>query len=164
MSKHHFGAILLAMVLALAAIPGSVIAAGSASTTQALSAQTLQKFQREAARIRAEMAPGKRHAGLDESEMQTIERTLNELQYLFESAGSVDAMNPPQKTKLASLQERVNAILSASVDTDATANPTEELVCERIKAAGSNRYQRICMTAHERERRQEEARDRLNRR
>ena len=164
MSRRNFAAALLAIVMALFAAPGASVAADPAASPQVLSAQSLRKFQREAAGIRADMAPGKRYAGLDESAMQDVERALNEIQYLLESAGSMDAMNMAQQTKLANLVDRVNTTLAESVGPVAAASPDEELICERIRVAGSNRYQRICMTAEEREWRQKEAQDRFNRR
>lgn len=156
MSRHCFSIAVLAIFLVILAAPGVGIAKDGPSGNQALAADTLQGFQYQAARIRAEMAPNRRYAELSESDLQAVERALNEIHYMLERAESLAAMNPAQKTKLASLQERVNAIL--------TENAKEELVCERVKLTGSNRYEQVCMTAHERKRRQEQARDKFNRR
>ena len=149
MSRPVFLAGLLASLLVFVAAPGTSMAASAPSTTQAVTADTLEDFQQQAARIRAEMAPGKRYADLSKRDVRTVERTLDEIHVLLERSESVAAMNEEQKTNLFSLQERANAIL--------TANAQDEMVCEWVKKTGSNRRQRVCITAYERDRMREDA-------
>lgn len=149
MSRPALVATLLACLLAFVAAPSISMAARAPSSTQAVTAETLEDFQHQAARVRAEMAAGKRYADLSKRDLRTVERTLDEIHVLLERSESVAAMNEEQKTNLINLQERANAIL--------TANAQEELICEWVKKTGSNRRQRVCITAHERDRMREEA-------
>lgn len=143
MSKRYLTTLLLTVLVAAFLAPAAAMAAPASSMTPAVSADTLGDFEQQASRIRAEMAPGKRYADLSRRDTKTVERTLDEIHALLERTETVSAMNEEQKTQLITLQERANAIL--------TADAGNELVCEWVKKTGSNRRERVCMTAHERD-------------
>ena len=157
MYRYFLGAALRAVTLVFIVAPATSMAARAPSSTEAVTADTLEDFQYQAARIRAEMAPGKRYAELSDSDLQTVERTLNEIHALLERSGAVTAMNEEQKTNLFNLQERANVILTE-------ANAHNELICEWTRLTGSNRRQRVCITAYERERMRDQSRDGFTRR
>lgn len=156
MNMRRYAALGLTLAFAVLVVPSQAMAAATSSGTQTVTADTLEDFEHQAARIRAEMAPGKRYAELSARELQTIERTLDEIHALLEHTETVSAMNPEQVTSLANLQERANAIL--------TANAKEELICEWVKKTGSNRRQRVCISAYDRDLMREQSRDGFNRR
>ena len=144
MNMHRNAA--LGMILAFAAllVPNIGTAARMPASAQIVTAQTLEDFEYQAARIRAEMLPGKRYADLKRRDLNYVNELLDRIHVVLEAHGPVARMAQEQQIELLNLQERVNAVL--------TGNESERLLCEWTRVAGSQRRQQICMTSAERER------------
>lgn len=144
MNMQRYAALGLALVFAALTMPSVGMAARMPPSPQIVTAQTLEDFEYQAARIRAEMLPGKRYADLKQRELNYVNELLQRIHGVLQTHGPVPRMAQEQRIGLLNLQERVNAVL--------TGNEANRMLCEWTRVAGSQRRQQICMTSAERER------------
>lgn len=120
-------------------------------------ADTPEKFEVVVAEVRSEIAPGKRYEFLRGRDLETVERTLDQMTALLVANGSIGAMNPEEVSEMITYQERVNGLLARNAD--------DRLVCSYDKPVGSHIPKRQCYTAREIARNREDtrrAKDELN--
>ncbi len=128
--------VVLASLIALS----SVVAAKSPER-KAVVADTPEKFDLLMTAIQQEMAPGRRYEFLSSHNRQVVNQSLDQMDALLRSAGSVDAMSEEQKTRLFSIQEEVNGLLAKNAD--------DRLVCSYSAPTGSHIRKTTCHTARE---------------
>ena len=129
-----FHCTLIASALALAA----TVSAKENYHETTFNADTAEKFKATADDVRKEMKPGGRYEYVKAKERDTIERTLAEMEGLFEATGSVDKMKQDDKVKLFNDQEVVNSIL--------TRRDRDRVVCEDKPKLGSHVRTTQCHT------------------
>lgn len=144
MNMHRNVALGLILALAALLVPNIGTAARMPPAAQTVTAQTLEDFEYQAARIRAEMLPGKRYADLKRRDLNYVNELLHRIHVLLQTHGPVARMAQEQQIDLLNLQERANAVL--------TGDESNRLLCEWTRVAGSQRRQQICLTSAERER------------
>ena len=133
-------AMLVAAALFLFALPA---AAKENYHEKTFNADTAEKFKATADDVRKEMQPGGRYEYVKPKERDTIERTLAEMESLFEATGGVDKMKQDDKVKLFNDQEVVNSIL--------TRRDRDRVVCEDKPKLGSHVRTTQCHTVAQEE-------------
>ena len=101
-------------------------------------ADTPDKFAEQTQRIHAEMQVGGRYEFTNPTDRRTVDRLLDQMANLLQSAGSVEAMNHDTRIVLFNDQEEVNGILKH--------NDSKRLVCESRAPIGSNILRTTCHT------------------
>lgn len=108
---------------------------------KAVIADTAEKFQLLVEAIRQEMAPGKRYEFLRDRDRETVNQALDRMAAMLAKSGTVDALNPEEKTRLFNDQEVVNGLLAKNAD--------DRLVCTYVAPVGSHLPVKTCRTARE---------------
>ena len=98
--------------------------------------------QQHAIRSEAEGGLGK-HASLSKSQKSELFQAQDKLFNVLQGKTSASDLSPTQQTEAFNSLNKISAILNGDDD---------RLVCERVKSVGSNRVERVCRTASERER------------
>jgi len=101
-------------------------------------ADTPDKFAEQTQRIHADMQVGGRYEFTNPTDRRTVDRLLDQMANLLQSAGSVEAMNHDTRIVLFNDQEEVNGILKH--------NDSNRLVCESRAPIGSNILRTTCHT------------------
>jgi hypothetical protein len=129
-----------ALALALAPIALPVHAAPQVDK-HPLVAQTLESFNKDAARIEKEMESGGKYGYISSSEKGRVIAQLGEMRKLLTANANASDMPPDAKIALANAQEDINGILSH--------NDNNRLVCRREAPVGSHRPITTCKTYSE---------------
>lgn len=101
-------------------------------------ADTPDTFAEQTQRIHEDMQTGGRYEFTSPTDRQKVDRLLDQMASLLQSAGSVDAMNHDTRITLFNDQEEVNGILKH--------NDSNRLVCESRAPIGSNILRTVCHT------------------
>jgi hypothetical protein len=127
---------------ALAALLAVAVAGPAFATAQkpdpVLTAQTKETFDKQAAGIRAQMAPGGRYQFIKPDEKHTVEERLSTIDGILTKHVSDGKINADEKIQIVNSQEEINAILSQ--------RDSKRLVCEHKAPTGSHRVQNVCRT------------------
>lgn len=130
------------LALSLGCCLSSVAAAAKPSTEPfPLSATSTVQFREQASHLRDELKAG-RYAGLKPLQKTTINQQLDRLDALYVQRASGATFTDADAVTLVNASSAINAILLDVED--------QRMVCEQIKAVGSNRSTRVCMSAAER--------------
>lgn len=139
----------LAIVLLLAISNLSV-----ASEQKVVAASSIISEQKS---IRADIeARSEKYSGLSGNQRQEILNNQDELFQLLDGKQSVADLSKGEQKKVIDSLDRISELTSAG--------DGERLVCERVKVVGSNRVERICKTASERDRERLDAQKNMDQR
>lgn len=141
-------------VVAAALLFASPLQAKKKAPEDAVTASTYQQFGPLVEKIRSEMADGERYEYLSKSDRETVNVTLDQMSAMLEKSGSVDAMQPEERAKMMTDQEKVNGILARNAD--------DRLVCSHVAPVGSHIPKTTCHTMREIKESQRNARDLQN--
>ncbi|MEO8669980.1 MAG: hypothetical protein ABI411_01620 [Tahibacter sp.] len=130
-------------------VMSSAVLSAQPKLDPALQATSKEKFDDQAAAIRAQMKAGGHWEFVSGDERTIIERRLDEISSLLTGTESADALPADRKARLFSAQEEVNAIL--------TKKDGRRLICENVSATGSHRKTQQCQTFSQRERERRES-------
>lgn len=144
---------ILVISLGLSSI-SSVQAASDSKEAFPLKAESTEQFRGQATTLRNEMDKGK-FSELSRSDKKTIDKRLNELDALYVKRATGAKMSDLDAVALVNASSEINSLLSG--------DDSDKLICERVKAVGSNRSTKVCMTASDRERRHREDQTELRR-
>lgn len=128
----------------------SSLVAAKQPDKKAVVADTPEKFGLLVTAIQQEMAPGKRYEFLNSRNRQVVNHSLDQMAAMLNVSGSVDAMSQEDKTRLFSIQEEVNGILTKNAD--------DRVVCTHSPPTGSHIPMTECKTVRELEQRRNAAR------
>lgn len=128
----------------------SSLVAAKQPDKKAVVADTPEKFDLLVTAIQQEMEPGKRYEFLNSRNRQVVNHSLDQMAAMLNVSGSVDAMSQEDKTRLFSIQEEVNGILTKNAD--------DRVVCTHSPPTGSHIPMTECKTVRELEQRRKAAR------
>jgi hypothetical protein len=97
---------------------------------KAFNADTREKFEEVATKVREEMKEGGRYEYVKPSERSTIDQKLSEMESLFKQSDTVQGMNEQTKIALFNDQEVVNSIL--------TQRDSDRVICKKEAPIGSH--------------------------
>ena len=143
---------ILMLVLAVLLCSTSPLQAKGAEK-KAIVADTPEKFELLVEAIRQEMEPGKRYEFLNTYNRGVVNDGLDRMGEMLQEAGSVDAMSQEEKTKLFSIQEKVNGVLAN--------NAADRRICTHRAPTGSHIPMTECKTVRELHLRRAEGRRKL---
>lgn len=103
-----------------------------------LIAQTLDSFNKDAARIEQQMQSGGLYGNISSGEKAKVDERLKQMRDLLTAHANASTMSEQDKTALANAQEEVNGILSH--------NDNNRLICEHVAPVGSHRPVTTCRT------------------
>lgn len=101
-------------------------------------ADTKEAFETVSESVRKEMTTGGKYQYVKPAEQKTIEKKLDEMEALFQQAGSVANMKEDQKIALFNAQETVNSIL--------TLRDRDRVICKKEAPVGSHIPVTTCHT------------------
>lgn len=101
--------------------------------------------------VRAQMAPGGRFDLINGADRQRLEKSIAEMQALFDKRGAVSSMTAPEKITLFNDQEVVNGILAH--------DDADRVICKTEMPMGSLIPKATCRSRRSREMQQRDARD-----
>ena len=123
------------VILAAAGLLPSLCFA-DAAVEKAVVAQTLEKFEQEAASVRAGMQPGGVYEFMKDDEKHRVQTQLEAMHKMLEEHAA--GLSPQDKVALLNTQEELNALLLQ--------NDNNRLVCERGTRTGSRIHVTTCHT------------------
>ena len=131
------------MTRAIVAIALCVFVSGPAFAKEhyregSIKADTKEAFETLAASVRGDMRPGGKYEYIKPSEAKTVEKSLEDMDKLFQQAGSVANMKEEQKIALFNSQETVNSIL--------TLRDRDRVICKKEAPIGSHIAVTTCHT------------------
>lgn len=135
---------LFALVLAAS----TAFAAPAAKEPFALKAESTAEFRAQAQTLRQEMQAG-RYANLKSKDKKRVDVQLDKLDALYVKRTSGGKIYDADAIALVNASSEINNIL--------VGNDEDRLICEQVKTIGSNRVQKVCMTAAQRAERHAEA-------
>ena len=98
--------------------------------------------QQHAIRSEAESGSG-RYANLSKSKKAELFLSQDKLFRILDGKASASDLSPEDKIEALNSLNKISATLN---------NDDDRLICERVKSVGSNRIERVCKTASERDR------------
>ncbi|MGH8091782.1 MAG: hypothetical protein ACREO6_10055, partial [Rudaea sp.] len=101
-------------------------------------AQTLDSFNRDAARVRQQMQSGGQYGYISATDKSRVEARLADMQNLLTAHANASDMSQQDKISLFNAQEEINGILDH--------NDNNRLVCEHVAPVGSHRPITTCHT------------------
>lgn len=125
--------------VAPALVAAAVLALALAALPAAAPAATPEQFREMRQQIEAGFAEGGDYAHLTPMQRRDVISGLEYIEGLLRRHGSIDAMNEPTKVRLFNRQEKINRILSGMSEDD-------QVVCDRVKPAGSHMTDVKCGT------------------
>ena len=128
----------IALAIALSAFAIGQAAAKENYKEAGVKADTKEAFETVAQNVRNEMVPGGKYEYVKPQEQKTIEKKLDEMDALFNQAGSVANMKEDQKIALFNAQETVNSIL--------TLRDRDRVICKKEAPVGSHIPVATCHT------------------
>ena len=134
--KNLLPSIAIAIALSIGAL--SQAAAKENYREGGVKADTKEAFQTVAQNVRNNMVPGGKYEYVKPQEQKTIEKKLDEMDALFDQAGSVANMKEDQKIALFNAQETVNSIL--------TLRDRDRVICKNEAPLGSHIPVTTCHT------------------
>lgn len=139
------------VLFAFAVAASSAFAAPSAKEPFPLDASSTAEFRTQAETLRKEMQNG-RYVSLPSKEKKRVEKQLDKLDDLYVKRGAGAKIEDRDAVELVNASSEINNILLGKDE--------DRLICEQVKTIGSNRTQKVCMTAAQRaERHAESQRD-----
>lgn len=135
------------VLAALITVSGSAFAAAKTEAFP-LNATSTTEFRSQANELRREMASG-RYATLSLKEKRRVEKQLVALDDLYVKRGNGEQIKDADAVALVNASSEINSILAGS--------DGDRMICEQVRQVGSNRIQKVCMTASQREERRLEA-------
>jgi hypothetical protein len=121
----------------------------------AVNANTRDAFEAVSTWVRKQMDPGGRYSYVTQSEHNTVNARLDQMNGLFQKHDEVAQMNDAEKLQLYNTQQEVNGILAK--------HDNDRLICRSENPTGSHIPVKTCQTAGEIEARRRGDRDYLQR-
>ena len=125
---------------------------------KAVTAQSLESFEKEAASVRDGMQPGGTYQFIKDADKTRVEQRLDDMHRLLQEHGGVAGLSAQDKVTLLNEQGELNALLLQ--------NDSNRLICERGAHTGSRIHVTTCQTygeMMERQARDQHSRDTLQR-
>ena len=129
------------ILAALTCAAGNAFAATSAKEPFPLDATSTAEFRTQADTLRKEMQSG-RYASLSSKDKTRVDKQLEKLDALYVKRTGGAKVEDADAVDLVNASSEINSILAGKDD--------ERLICEQVKTIGSNRTQKVCMTAAQR--------------
>lgn len=131
-----------------------VSAHAASSDVFKLTASSADEFRKQADQLRSELGAGGKYANLSAEDQARIGKQLDVLQGLYDDRVQGKGFDRSDEVKLVNATEEINGLLVGDAD--------DRLICEQVRKLGSNRTQKVCMTARERREAREASKQNLN--
>ncbi|MEZ5461345.1 hypothetical protein [Dokdonella sp.] len=132
---------MLVLMTAAALLFASPLHAKKKPVEDAVVSSTYEAFVPLVEKIRGEMATGERYEFLSNADRDTVNAILDEMSGMLEKSGSVAAMQPEERARMMTDQEKVNGILARNAD--------DRLICTHVAPVGSHIPKTKCLTARQ---------------
>ncbi|MEA9586878.1 hypothetical protein VC279_15550 [Xanthomonas sp. WHRI 10064A] len=140
----------LLLILMCAALPA--FAAGK----KAVDVEAQPPFAEQAEQVRLDLRSGEKYSELGTDDRSRVLSALQRIETALQSRPAPAELTPESKMAVFNDQALVNALLSK-------AGEESRMICQRVRAVGSNLSTTQCMTAAERRRLRENNKDELTR-
>ncbi|MCS3807963.1 hypothetical protein [Xanthomonas sp. 4461] len=140
----------LLLILLCAALPAF------AADKKAVDVEASRPFAEQAEQVRVDLRSGDKYSEIGTEDRSRVLSALQRIETALQSRPAPGELTPESKMAVFNDQAMVNALLSK-------AGEESRMICQRVRAVGSNLSTTQCMTAAERRRLRESNKDELTR-